>query len=212
MRAVLVGEGPHQTSYSRAQGVRKQQPFHRLLHGIGCDCQESAPLVFLHPRQRLLGKIHGAHQQLVGPQAPVFHGRGAEQFRRRPAGVGNTNIHAAKALFDVGHKPRDFSRVADVHRLPENFAACRRLNSRSCGLQVHRGACANGNFRTFAGQFLRHRASQPLPRRSHNRHASTQPQVHPGLQVQSFMFSRRAQTRQIGFTPLDRRRMSKVVK
>src|SRR5258708_16905614 len=68
---------------------------------------------------------------------------------------------------------------------------------------TNRGACANGNFRTFAGQFLRRRASQPFARRSHNRHASAQPQVHPSLQVQSFMFSRRAQTRQISFTPLD---------
>jgi len=171
-------------------GVRKQQAFHRLLHGIGCYCQESAHLFFC-----IRGSVSWAKYTVLISSWSVHKRQSStvvalNQFRRWPTGVGN-QISTRQSAFRRRPQTARLRRVADIHRLPENFAACRRLNSTSCGLQVHRSACANGNFRTFASQFLRHRTSQPLARRSHNRHAPRNPRSIPGLQVQSFMFSRR---------------------
>src|SRR6201998_320224 len=72
VRAILICQRFHEPGHASPQSVRKQQSLHGLFYGIRSNGQQAAPFILLHARQNSVRKVHRAHQQLLGPQPPIF--------------------------------------------------------------------------------------------------------------------------------------------
>lgn len=136
-RSIFIRESALKPGHGGANGVRERHTVDGLLHGRGRDGDEAPPLVFLHARQSFLGKEDGAHQKQLNRIAPIFRLCVHEQFRRRTAGVGNTNVNSSEALLDGRNIMRYGSGIRNVDGSMKDFPARGILNVRGDQLSWH---------------------------------------------------------------------------
>ena len=112
---------------------------------------------------------------MVEGGAPVFRLCALKRFRRGAAAIGNADIYATEAGLDGSDKGSNCFRISHIQRLMENLVARRFLNVCSSLGQGACSACADGQVRSFAGQFFRRRAAKSFAGRRDDGYAACEP-------------------------------------